>query len=119
MLAGAQALGAMSEATIKIHVGEQRFVATGEGAGPVGALDNALRLVLSQVYPQVAAMELVDYKVRLPDESQGTGAVTRVTITTADRQGQFGTIGVSENILEACWNALVESIEYGLIRQRQ
>ena len=76
-------------------------------------------MAITEFYPEVADMELVDFKVRLPDESQGTGAVTRVTITTADRQGQFGTIGVSENILEACWNALVESIEYGLIRQRQ
>lgn len=116
---GALAKDAASEATIKIHVGDERLVTTGEGTGPVGALDNALRMAITEFYPEVADMELVDFKVRLPDESQGTGAVTRVTITTADRQGQFGTIGVSENILEACWNALVESIEYGLIRQRQ
>ncbi len=117
--AGAQALGAMSEATIKIHVGEQRFVATGEGAGPVGALDNALRLVLSQVYPQVAAMELVDYKVRLLDESQGTDAITRVNITASDGVRTWGTVGVSENVLEASWNALVDSIEYGLLTARK
>ena len=113
---GALAKGAMSEATIKIHVGERRFVATGEGAGPVGALDNALRLAILESYPAVADMELIDYKVRLLDESQGTDAITRVTITTADGHGSWGTVGVSENVLEASWNALVESVEYGLLR---
>lgn len=113
---GVLAKDAMSEATIKLHVGERRFVATGEGAGPVGALDNALRLALSESYPEVASMELVDYKVRLLDESQGTDAITRVTITTNDGRGSYGTVGVSENVLEASWNALAESVEYGLIR---
>lgn len=113
---GALAKDAMSEATVKIHVGERRFVSTGEGTGPVGALDNALRPTIIESYPQVAAMELVDYKVRLLDESQGTGAITRVTITTADAQGTWGTVGVSENVIEASWNALVDSIEYGLVR---
>ena len=113
---GALAKDAASEATIKIHVGEQRFVATGEGAGPVGALDSALRRAITESYPQVAELELVDYKVRLLDESQGTGAITRVTITTADNRGTFGTVGVSGNVIEASWNALVESIEYGLMR---
>lgn len=114
---GALAKDASSEATIKIHVGDKRFVATGEGAGPVGALDNALRMAITESFPEVAGFELVDYKVRLPDESEGTDAVTRVTITTADSAGLFGTVGVSENVIEASWNALVESIEYGLVRQ--
>lgn len=113
---GALAKDAMSEATVKIHVGERRFVATGEGTGPVGALDNALRLAISESYPEVSAMELVDYKVRLLDESQGTDAITRVTITSADGRGSYGTVGVSENVIEASWNALVESVEYGLMR---
>ena len=113
---GALAKGAMSEATIKIHVGDRRFVATGEGTGPVGALDNALRMAIVESYPDVANMELVDYKVRLLDESQGTDAITRVTITTTDKRGSWGTVGVSENVLEASWNALVESVEYGLLR---
>lgn len=115
---GALAKDAASEAVIKIHVGDKRFVATGEGAGPVGALDTALRMAISESYPEVAGFELVDYKVRLPDESQGTDALTRVTITTADERGTFGTVGLSENVIEASWNALVESIEYGLIRKR-
>lgn len=93
-----------------------RFVATGEGTGPIGALDNALRMVLSESFPEIADMHLVDYKVRLLDESQGTDAITRVTITTADQFGLYGTVGVSENVIEASWNALVESVEYGLIR---
>ncbi|MCI2240770.1 citramalate synthase [Adlercreutzia faecimuris] len=113
---GALAKDAMSEATVKIHVGERRFVSTGEGAGPVGALDNALRPTIIESYPQVAAMDLVDYKVRLLDESQGTDAITRVTITSADAFGTWGTVGVSENVIEASWNALVDSIEYGLVR---
>ena len=133
------AADAQSEATIKIHVPgtmnqphgqhavgkevieldlpvDRRFVATGEGTGPVGALDNALRMALREFYPQVDEMELIDFKVRLIDESTGTGAITRVFITTRDDTGVWGTIGVSENIIEASWNALVESIEYGLMR---
>lgn len=108
--------GALSEATIKIHVGEGRFVAVGEGVGPVGALDSALRKAIAESYPAVAGMELIDYKVRLLDESQGTDAITRVTITTADAHGSWGTVGVSENVIEASWEALVDSIEYGLLR---
>ena len=103
-------------ATIKIHVGDQRFVATGEGAGPVGALDNALRMAIVAFYPEVADIELVDYKVRILDENVGTDAITRVVITTRDKHGSWGTVGVSENIIEASWNALVDSIEYGLMR---
>ncbi|MGI6105440.1 MAG: citramalate synthase [Raoultibacter sp.] len=113
---GARAKDAMSEATIKIHVGDQRFVATGEGAGPVGALDNALRMAITRFYPEVADIELVDYKVRILDENVGTGAITRVVITSQNRHESWGTVGVSENIIEASWNALVDSIDYGLMR---
>lgn len=113
---GALAKDAQSEATIKVHVGDARYVATGEGVGPVGALSSALKLALRQSYPQVLDMHLIDFKVRLLDESTGTDAITRVVITTRDEAGSWGTIGVSENIIEASWNALVESIEYGLVR---
>ena len=113
---GAFAKDAMSEATIKIHVGDERFVATGEGVGPVGALDNALRLAISSAYPQVASMELVDFKVRILDENVGTDAITRVGILTSDGVHSWGSIGVSENILEASWNALVDAIEFGLMK---
>ena len=115
---GALAKDALSEATVKIHVGEGRFVATGESAGPVGALDAALRMAIVASYPQVEAMELIDYKVRLLDESQGTDAITRVTITATDGVDTWGTVGVSENVIEASWNALVDSLEYGLFRAR-
>ena len=113
---GALAKDAQSEATIKVHVGDERFVATGEGVGPVGALSKALKLALTPAYPQVNDMHLIDFKVRLLDESTGTDAITRVVITTRDEDGTWGTIGVSENIIEASWNALVESLEYGLVR---
>lgn len=113
---GALAKDAMSEATIKVHVGDKRSVATGEGVGPVGALDNALRMAIAPSYPAVMGMELVDFKVRILDENVGTDAITRVMITTRDAQGSWGTVGVSENIIEASWNALVDSIEYGLMR---
>lgn len=113
---GALAKDAQSEATIKVHVGNERYVATGEGVGPVGALSTALKLALRTSYPQVLDMHLIDFKVRLLDESTGTDAITRVVITTRDENGTWGTIGVSENIIEASWNALVESIEYGLER---
>ena len=104
----------MTEATIKIHVGDQRFIATGEGNGPVNALDTALRMAITEFYPEIGNIELTDYKVRVLDESQGTDAVTRVLIESSDGQGSWGTVGVSENIIEASWDALVDSIEYGL-----
>ena len=113
---GALAKDAQSEATIKVHVGDERYVATGEGVGPVGALSKALKMALSTAFPQVKDMHLIDFKVRLLDESTGTDAITRVVITTRDEHGTWGTIGVSENIIEASWNALVESIECGLMR---
>ena len=106
-----------SEATIKIHVGDNRYVATGEGNGPVNALDAALRLAIAESYPEVEAIELTDYKVRVLDESSGTDACTRVLIESTDGRQSWGTVGVSENVIEASWDALVESIAYGLMRQ--
>ncbi|NLG11367.1 MAG: citramalate synthase [Coriobacteriaceae bacterium] len=106
----------MTEATIKIHVGDERFVATGEGNGPVNALDVALRLAIRRFYPQIDELHLTDYKVRVIDESTGTSAITRVLIETSDGFETWGTVGVSENIIEASWNALVDAISYGLLR---
>ena len=105
----------MTEATVKIHVRGQRLIATAEGNGPVNALDSALRLALNELYPDLAAIELTDYKVRVLDEKKGTGAVTRVLIESADGTKAWGTVGVSENIIEASWEALVDSIGYGLL----
>ena len=107
---------ALSEATIKLSVAGERVVATGEGVGPVNALDAALRLAITRFYPQVSEFELTDYKVRVLDESTGTSAVTRVLIDTSNGSRSWGTIGVSENIIEASWDALVDSLVYGLLK---
>ena len=107
---------ATSEATIKLSVAGQRVVVTGEGVGPVNALDAALRLAISRFYPEVESFELTDYKVRVLDEHTGTSAVTRVLIDTSDGMRGWGTIGVSENIIEASWEALVDSIAFGLLK---
>ncbi len=109
----------MTEATIKIHVGGHRYIATAEGNGPVNALDKALRIAIERYYPSLEAFELTDFKVRVLDEKKGTGAVTRVLIETADGEKSWGTVGVSENIIEASWEALVDSVEYGLSHPRQ
>jgi len=109
----------MTEATIKVLVKGQRFVATGEGNGPVNALDKALRLAIGEFYPDLEAISLADFKVRVLDETKGTGAVTRVLIESSDHEKSWGTVGVSENIIEASWEALVDSIEYGLSHPRQ
>ena len=101
-----------TEATIKIWVDGQRFVRTAEGNGPVNALDRALREAITELHPHLAQIELVNYKVRILDTHHGTGAVTRVLLDSADGSESWGTIGVSENIIEASWEALVDSLEY-------
>jgi 2-isopropylmalate synthase len=101
-----------TEATIKIWVGERRHVRTAEGHGPVNALDRALRDAITDLHPHLADIELVNYKVRILDEHHGTDAVTRVLLDSTDGERSWGTIGVSENIIEASWEALVESLEY-------
>ncbi len=101
-----------TEATIKVWVGEKRYVRTAEGNGPVNALDRALRDAITDLHPHLADIELVNYKVRILDEDHGTGAVTRVLLESAAAGESWGTIGVSENIIEASWEALVESLEY-------
>jgi len=108
----------MTEATIKIHVGEERFIATAEGNGPVNALDGALRIAISRFYPALEAIELTDFKVRVIDGRKGTGAVTRVLIESSDGQKSWGTVGVSGNIIEASWAALADSVDFGLSHPR-
>ena len=108
---------ATSEATVKLTAGGRRHVATGEGNGPVNALDHALRQALSAVYPELESLELVDFKVRILDASHGTDAITRVLIETADARTTWQTVGVAPNIVEASWRALVDGITYGLNRQ--
>jgi 2-isopropylmalate synthase len=107
----------LSEATVKLRIGEEEFLTAGEGNGPVHALDQALRKALAQVYPEIKHFQLVDYKVRVLDGKDGTGAKVRVLIETRDerKKKSWGTVGVSPNIIEASWNALVDSVEYGLL----
>jgi 2-isopropylmalate synthase len=106
----------ITEATIKVHVGDQRLIATAEGNGPVNALDSALRQAIGQAFPALESLHLTDYKVRVLDTNKGTGAVTRVLIDSTDGEDSWSTIGVSENVIEASWQALADSIVYGLLR---
>jgi len=104
----------VTEATIKGWVGGERFVRTAEGNGPVNALDAALRDAIGEIHPHLRDIELVNFKVRILDETKGTGAVTRVLIDASDGHELWGTIGVSENVIAASWDALVDSLEYGM-----
>jgi 2-isopropylmalate synthase len=105
----------VSEATVKVRVRGERVIATAEGNGPVNALDEALRQALARHYPQLAGLELADYKVRILEGSHGTGAVTRVLVETVDDIGRdWTTVGVHENVVEASWRALVDALAYGL-----
>jgi 2-isopropylmalate synthase len=108
-----------TEATIKIWVDGRRYVRTAEGNGPVNALDRALRDAIGELHPHLADIELVDYKVRILDSHHGTGAVTRVLLDSADGHESWGSIGVSENIIEASWEALVDSLEYAFQPSRR
>ena len=109
----------VTEATIKVLVDGERIIATGEGNGPVNALDAALREAIGPTHPALAGVHLTDYKVRVLDTWKGTGAVTRVLIDSTDGDRTWSTIGVSENIIEASWQALVDSILYGLFHAEQ
>ena len=104
-----------TEATVKVHVGGERVVAIGEGNGPVNALDSALREALGDRFPEVERLYLTDFKVRVLEARQGTGAVTRVLIDTTNGERTWTTIGVSENIIEASWQALVDSLVFGIL----
>jgi len=105
-----------SEATIKVKVGKEVEHTASLGDGPVNALDSALRKALKKFYPKLAEMHLTDYKVRVLDEKEGTAARVRVLIQSQDQTDSWWTIGVSENVVEASWEALVDSIEYKLLK---
>jgi 2-isopropylmalate synthase len=107
---------AETEATIKLVHEGQRIIATGEGNGPVNALDNALRKALAERVPELEGIELVNYKVRILDASIGTAATTRVLIESTDGRDTWGSVGVNENVIEASWEALVDSLEHGVKR---
>ncbi len=108
-----------TEATIKIWIStptgeEERYVRTAEGNGPVNALDRALRDAIGEIHPHLRDIDLVNFKVRILDETKGTGAVTRVLLDASDGAEVWGSIGVSENVIAASWDALVDSLEYGM-----
>ncbi len=105
----------VTEATILVKVGDRTEHTAALGKGPVNALDNALRKALHKFYPVLKDMDLVDYKVRVLSTKEGTGAPTRVLIESSDGKHTWGTVGVSENIIEASWRALVDSIDYKLL----
>jgi 2-isopropylmalate synthase len=105
-----------SEAIVRLLLGADRVVAVGEGVGPVHALDQALRRGLADVYPELAGIHLVDYKVRILDGRAATSAVTRVMLTSADAEGEWTTVGVSDDIVTASWEALTDGVAYGLLR---
>jgi len=107
-----------TEATIKIYVDGERFVKTAEGNGPVHALDRALRDAIGETYPHLRDISLVNFKVRILDENRGSGAVTRVLLDASDGTDTWGSIGVSQNIIEASWEALVDSLEAGMLPAR-
>ena len=108
-----------AEATVKVRAGGGRHVESAEGHGPVGALDNALRKALSNEYPELEHITLEDYRVRVLDENIGTGATVRVLIDTSNGQGEWTTVGVSSNIIEASWEALTDGYLYGLLHPRR
>ncbi|MGA2526496.1 MAG: citramalate synthase [Smithellaceae bacterium] len=108
----------LSQATIKISVDGEEELTAAEGNGPVNALDHALRKALTKFYPQIKEMHLVDFKVRTLEGSEGTAASVRVLLDSTDGEDVWSTIGVSENIIEASWQALVDSIEYKLSKDR-
>ncbi len=107
----------LSEATVRLRVRGERVMAAGEGVGPVHALDQGLRRALTDRYPELDSIRLVDYKVRILDGRAGTRAVTRVLVTSADEEGEWTTVGVSDDIVTASYEALADGIHYGLLRR--
>jgi len=107
------------EASIKVEVNGKTAHTAANGTGPVGALDSALRKALEQFYPEIREVQLTDYKVRVLDEKAGTGAPVRVLISQKRRDEDWGTVGVSENIIEASWQAMVDGIEYMLYKKNK
>lgn len=108
-----------AEATVKVHVGDERIVTTSEGDGPVSALDRALRAALTEAFPEIERIRLTDYRVRDLDSSDGTSARVRVLVEHSDGDEVWGSVGVHENIIDASWNAVVDGLVVGLLRLRE
>jgi 2-isopropylmalate synthase len=109
----------LSEATVKVKVGGKIMHTAAEGNGPVNALDQALRKALIEFYPDLTEVELMDYKVRILEESAGTGSQVRVLIESGDGKKQWRTVGSSTNIIEASWLALADSMEFWLLKRNK
>jgi len=109
----------ITEATVKVKVGGAVAHTVSEGDGPVNALDGALRKALLPTFPGLAEVQLVDYKVRVVNPKEGTAARVRVVIESRDKADVWGTVGVSENVVEASWLALADSIEYKLFKDEE
>jgi len=108
----------LSEAIVKVRVGTETIHTAAEGNGPVNALDRALRKALLQFYPSLNQVRLVDYKVRILEESVGTESRVRVLIESSDGAEEWRTVGSSTDIIEASWLALADSLEYWLLKQK-
>jgi 2-isopropylmalate synthase len=104
----------LAEASVKLKVNGQSYHTVSECTGPVGALDKALRLALEPVYPQLKTTVLKDFKVRILDSKAGSNARTRVLIETGDEHALWGTVGVSDNVIDASWEAIRDSMDYKL-----
>ena len=109
----------VTEATVKVRVGGDVMHTVSEGDGPVNALDAALRKALAPSFPRLKELHLVDYKVRVVNPKEGTAARVRVVIESRDHTDVWGTVGVSENVVEASWLALADSIEYKLFKDNE
>ena len=108
-----------SSAIIKITVGDRTEITAAEGDGPVHALDGALRRVLEGFYPELSGVHLTDYKVRVLEPQKATGAKVRVLLESSDESGSWTTVGVSTDVIDASWIALVESVEYKLMKEEE
>jgi len=107
----------ITKAEVTVTAQGKEITCSGSGNGPVNAFDNALRDGLNQLYPELAALELTDYKVRILEGRLGTGAVTRVLVETSDGKGEWNTVGVHENVIGASAMALEDALTFGLLRQ--
>ena len=109
----------VSEATVQLRIGDEIHHTVAESSGPVGALDHALRKAIAPVFPEIMEVELIDYKVRILETEHGTDAITRVLIESTDGKATWGTVGASDNIIEATWRALVDSVEYKILLESE
>ena len=109
----------VSEATVQVKINDQIHHTVAEANGPVGALDDALRRAIAPVFPEIMDIELIDFKVRILESQHGADAIIRVQIESTDGSEIWGTVGASDNIIEATWEALVDSVEYKILLESE